>query len=87
MEYKSRGAHSFFASSPLENAKAKRFDQLDQKNSIPSGTNHHKSPYVAFPSKPPNKRYREPIQVKEWYARATGGSLLVERRFHWTDTE
>jgi len=53
---------------------------------IPSGTSHHRSPNVFFPSKPPNKRNRDPIEVMEWYARGGGGSLLVGRRFHWTET-
>ena len=54
---------------------------------IPSGTSHQKSPNVDFPSKPPNKRYRAPIQVMEWYARGGGGPLLVGKCFHWTETK
>ena len=54
--------------------------------SVPSGTNHHRSPNVVLPSKPPNKRYRDPIYVIDWYALAGGGSLLVGKRFHCTET-
>jgi len=32
---------------------------------VPSGTSHHKSPNVFFPSKPPNKRKRDPMEVME----------------------
>ena len=86
-----------FRNYPSENLKRKKvsfikqqlndsINKVIQSKSVPSGTNHHRSPKVDLPSNPPINRWREPIDVIEWYARAAGGSLPVGKHFHCADT-